>query len=238
VGTPAYMAPEQINGAPADARVDVFAYGVLLYEYAAGSHPFAASTPLATIARVLESQATPIGERRADLAPSLISVIDRCLRKGPSERFESGGEIVRALAGDAPPPPRRVAAWWRAHQAIAIGLYFVACLAAWQIKEWLPGVATALFVAAGIIATVAGMFRGHLLFAERVNRGRFPAELRRSRTVTAAADGLLAAILAVDGLLISTVQPLTGVLVIALGVGIALARLLVEPATTAAAFEP
>ena len=40
IGTPAYMAPEQINGQPVDARADVFAFGVLLYEYACGVHPF------------------------------------------------------------------------------------------------------------------------------------------------------------------------------------------------------
>jgi len=54
IGTPAYMAPEQINGLPVDARADVFAFGVLLYEYACGAHPFAASTALATVARVLD----------------------------------------------------------------------------------------------------------------------------------------------------------------------------------------
>ena len=42
VGTPAYMAPEQINGQPVDARADVFAFGVLIYEYACGVHPFEA----------------------------------------------------------------------------------------------------------------------------------------------------------------------------------------------------
>ncbi len=45
VGTPAYMAPEQINGGGVDARADVFAFGVLIYEFACGLHPFAGSTP-------------------------------------------------------------------------------------------------------------------------------------------------------------------------------------------------
>src|SRR5258708_32077258 len=63
VGTPAYMSPEQLNGQPADARSDVFAYGVVLYEYASGMHPFHASTPLGLAARVLESEADPIATR-------------------------------------------------------------------------------------------------------------------------------------------------------------------------------
>ena len=63
VGTPAYMAPEQFSGLPVDPRADVFAIGVVLYEYACGAHPFAASTALATVARVLESDARSLASR-------------------------------------------------------------------------------------------------------------------------------------------------------------------------------
>ena len=61
------MAPEQLSGGTADARTDVFSYGVLLYEYATGVHPFDAATPLARIARVLESEPTPIARLRPDV---------------------------------------------------------------------------------------------------------------------------------------------------------------------------
>jgi serine/threonine protein kinase len=81
IGTPAYMAPEQVNGLPVDARADVFAFGVLLYEYACGTHPFAASTTLATVARVLESDARPL-DVRADVSPRLAELIARCLQPG------------------------------------------------------------------------------------------------------------------------------------------------------------
>src|SRR5205823_6485874 len=54
LGTPAYMAPEQINGQAADARTDVFAFGVLMYEFVCGTHPFEARSELALLARVLE----------------------------------------------------------------------------------------------------------------------------------------------------------------------------------------
>jgi serine/threonine protein kinase len=50
IGTPAYMAPEQLNGERGDARADVFAFGVMLYEYACGTHPFAAATATARAA--------------------------------------------------------------------------------------------------------------------------------------------------------------------------------------------
>ncbi len=102
VGTPAYMAPEQLNGERADARADVFAYGVVVYEYACGTHPFNASTPLGLVARVLESDAPPIAERVHHMPAHVAMVIDRCLRKSAADRFGSATEIVAALqAGDA-----------------------------------------------------------------------------------------------------------------------------------------
>src|SRR5207248_2898192 len=97
LGTPAYMAPEQVSRGETDPRTDVFAYGVLMYEYACGEHPFAAASPLATLACVLESQVPPIGARQPDLPGSLCQVIDRCLRKLPADRFQSAGEIAAAL---------------------------------------------------------------------------------------------------------------------------------------------
>ena len=237
IGTPAYMAPEQLNGQRADARADVFAFGVLLYEYASGTHPFDAATPLALVARILESETTPIDRWRPDLPSSLVDVIDRCLRKLPAGRFASAGDIVHAL--DRIDPARafgRVATWWRTHQLAVIALYFVACALTWQIKEWRPGITTAIFVATGIAATVSGVFRGHLLFTERVTGTGLAAERRRATTVTLVFDLLVALALAADGAILISLRPLAAVLTIALGVGIALARLVVEPATTAATF--
>src|SRR5206468_5290427 len=80
IGTPAYMAPEQINGLAVDARADVFAFGVLLYEYACGVHPFAAATPLGTVARVLESDVAPLSSL-VDVPAPLVEVLARCLHK-------------------------------------------------------------------------------------------------------------------------------------------------------------
>jgi hypothetical protein len=237
LGTPAYMAPEQLNGGTADPRTDVFSYGVLLYEYATGVHPFDAPTPLARIARVLESEPAPISHLRADLSEALTSVIDRALLKAPADRFASAVDIVNRLA--RPERPRGhsgVTTWWRTHQVAAIGLYFLACATAWQIKEWQHGASDALFLCVGVAATIAGVFRGHLLFTERMNRGSFAAERRRAEPVTFVVDVLIALALAANGLMLTRVRPLFAVLTIALAVCIALARVVVERTTTAAAF--
>jgi len=245
-GTPAYMAPEQLQGQTADARADVFAFGVLLYEYACGVHPFSAATPLAVAARILENEATPIVERRADVPSALAEVIDRCLSKAPADRFDSGAGIVRALerGGEARArpaqsrgAPRRLATWWRTHQFVAIALYFIASTLCWQIKEWQPGFTTAIFVAVAVAGTVAGIIRGHLVFTERMNDPRLGNELQRTALVTLPADLVIGLALAAAGLLLASTRPVPAVLTIALGVGIALVRLVVEPSTTAAFLE-
>jgi hypothetical protein len=129
-----------------------------------------------------------------------------------------------------------MARWWRTHQLVVLGLYFVACGAAWQAKEWMPGVATSVFVGACIAATIAGVFRGHLIFTERLNPSGFPNERRRALPITLSVDLFLGLALAFDGLLLAGDRPLAAVLTAALGIGIALVRLVVEPATTSASF--
>jgi serine/threonine protein kinase len=240
-GTPAYMAPEQLNGQPVGARADVFAFGVLLYEYACGTHPFDAPTLLGVAARVLEGDAAPIDSLRPDLPAKLSDIVERCLRKSPPDRFASAVEIAEALSRDDDDRPRRVRVptWWRAHQVAMIVLYFLASVLAWQVKEWHPGSAGVVFLVLGVAATTGGVFRGHLLFTERLvgsGGAGFSAERRRATPATLIADLLIALALVADGVIMSSARPLAAVLTLALGVGIGLARLVVEPSTTTATF--
>ncbi len=100
IGTPAYMAPEQIRGADLDGRADLFALGVILYELAAGVHPFGAPTPAATLARILEDDPAPLRAvlpafSLADAAVDLLDdVIARCLQKDPAARIESAEAVA------------------------------------------------------------------------------------------------------------------------------------------------
>jgi hypothetical protein len=237
VGTPAYMAPEQLNAETVTASADVFAFGVMMYEYSCGAHPFAAEGALGTMARILERDATPLPQRRPDLPEVFVAVVERCLRKDRAERFASAADIVDALnRSDAARENRQAARWWRMHQIATIAIYTLACALMWQVKEWIPGLPTLLFIGAGVLATVAGVFRGHLLFVEWSNRERLDDERRRAQRITAAADVLLALALVIDGLLLASVRPLMALFCMALGVGLALARLLIEPSTTSASF--
>jgi hypothetical protein len=89
----------------------------------------------------------------------------------------------------------------------------------------------------GIAATVATVFRGHLVFTERVNGAGLKSERAGAAPVTMTVDLLIAAALVVDGAIMAPTAPLPAVLTVALGVGIGLARLVLEPSTTAAAFD-
>ncbi len=120
-----------------------------------------------------------------------------------------------------------------------IVLYFLASVLAWQVKEWHPGPAGVVFLVLGVAATTGGVFRGHLLFTERLvgsGGAGFSAERRRATPATLVADLLIALALVVDGVIMSYARPLAAVLTLALGVGIGLARLVVEPSTTTATF--
>ncbi len=240
IGTPAYMAPEQLNGLSTDARTDLFAFGVVIYEYATGAHPFEAPTPLAMSARVLEGDARPLATRRADLPQTLVDVVERCLRKPPSERYASAADVVMALDARRPPVSRGgAAAWWRTHMASLFVLYAAAIVAGWFVKEWQRGPADAVFVVLAMLGTAGGMLRGHLLFAERTHdRATFLRELARSRLPLATIDLVTAAGLLGIGVSAARSRSVAGAFIIGLGVGIALARLVLERATTEAAFGP
>ena len=237
-GTPAYMAPVQIEGRTVGPPADVFAFGVLMYEWMSGVHPFQAGSPLATLARVIDSTPEPLINRTQ--APGWIAgVIDRCLRKSAADRFASAAELHEALdrPASAENAPSGGHAWWRTHQMAAIVLYMLATARAWQITDWLhEPISLWAFVLMGIFASVGGIVRGHLVFTDVMNPRHLPGELGRTNTTRLSADLVMAGVLAIDALLLASREPLAAVLTICLAVGIALAVILMEPTTTAAVF--
>src|ERR1041385_1353501 len=100
VGTPAYLAPEQISGDPADHRADIYALGVMGYELIAGKTPFDAPTPTATLMKRLAGPPEPLKNIRKDTPQDLADVIDACIAADPEQRFQSASDIAAALGGD------------------------------------------------------------------------------------------------------------------------------------------
>ncbi|MBI1809621.1 MAG: protein kinase [Gemmatimonadetes bacterium] len=98
IGTPAYMAPEQIAGDPnVDHRADLYAWGCLAYELFTGRPPFVGDTPQRILAAHLGEQPAPIAAKRADLPLSLSNLVMRCLQKEPAQRPAGADEILRDL---------------------------------------------------------------------------------------------------------------------------------------------
>lgn len=98
LGTPQYMPPEQALGQKVDARSDLFSVGVVLYLLLTGERPFNGETLAAVIYKITNEEPKPIDQLRSDIPPALRRIVDRCLKKQPEKRFQSGLELVDALA--------------------------------------------------------------------------------------------------------------------------------------------
>jgi tetratricopeptide (TPR) repeat protein len=96
-GTPAYMSPEQVRGQTADARSDVWAVGVVLYEMLAGHVPFQGAYVEAVGHAIRNEAPLPLRSSRPDVAEEIEQLVFRALHKEPSVRYGSGRELARAL---------------------------------------------------------------------------------------------------------------------------------------------
>jgi len=136
LGTPGYMAPEQVRGGPVDARADLFAVGVITYEMLAGSNPFKRASIVETLHATLTADAPDLTAAVPGIPPALAKLVMRLLEKNPQARFLSAQDLAwaleqlvdvsaipRTLSRDT--PARRRASWrvWvAAIAALAAGL--------------------------------------------------------------------------------------------------------------------
>ena len=97
LGTVAYMSPEQAEGRPVDARSDVFALGVVLYEMLSGRKPFSGGTTLATLASILREDPQSPRELRPLIPAELETFVLQCMAKKPEDRYSSTAEAAGAL---------------------------------------------------------------------------------------------------------------------------------------------
>ena len=354
LGTPGYMAPEQIRGEPIDFRADVFAFGVLLFELATGSHPFTSATPVSTVARVLEATPPDLRQLAPACPAALEAVISRCLQKDPAQRYAATRELVEDLEGarrtpaESPAAPRNgVAArgnhdhergqrpsptdgaapgshdpkrgrrpspadrpapgshvpkrgqrpnptdgaapgshdprrgrrpspadgpapgldpergqrssatgasargsddpergtrlspvwWWQFHQRAAGVVYYAMLYPLWRVREWAPPPwGSVVFFAALAAVLVAASLRFHLSFTERFTPDELDLQQTRVAPWVRAADWLFVALLLAATALIADTHPAWASLSAAVGIVSAVTFLVIEPATTRAAF--
>ncbi len=97
VGTLPYMAPEQLEGKPADARTDLWALGTILYEMLAGARAFDGDSSASLIGAILEREPEPVTKRRPLTPPALDRLVRKCLAKAPDERWDSAHDVADEL---------------------------------------------------------------------------------------------------------------------------------------------
>jgi serine/threonine protein kinase len=117
-GTPAYLAPEQIQGEPQDPRSDQFALGIVLYQMVSGVKPFDGSSLGAVCAQILNAEPAPPSRHNPTVPKALDRIIARCLAKKPKDRFAHCDELASALYPFARSSPSSAAPkikkrfWW------------------------------------------------------------------------------------------------------------------------------
>jgi serine/threonine protein kinase len=97
LGTPQYMAPEQIEGRDADARTDIFAFGCVLYEVLTGQKAFEGKTPSSTMAAILATEPRPMRELQPVTPASLERTVKRALAKDPDDRWQTARDLKAEL---------------------------------------------------------------------------------------------------------------------------------------------
>ena len=122
IGTLRYMAPEQLDGAPADTRTDIFAFGCVLYEMLSGRQAFEARSPARLLTAIMASDPPPIRQLRPDVPASLDELITRCLSKNPDDRWQTAAAVRDALMQITLSPPSSTTSrlrLWRVLAAVA-----------------------------------------------------------------------------------------------------------------------
>lgn len=146
LGTVGYMSPEQVSGKAADHRVDIFAFGAVLYEMLTGRRAFQKNTSVETMNAILNEEPPGISEAGQKTPAALQRIVWRCLEKHPEQRFQSASDLAFALealpdASEISPAPirrsrsRRIWLWTAAALAAGILVWIIANRAAPEFQN-------------------------------------------------------------------------------------------------------
>ena len=241
LGTPGYMAPEQLGGGAVDARADLFSFGVVAWELASGEHPFGADPALAlsNMSAIMEGRAVLPGKALAGLD----AIVIRCLRAAPADRYGSAAALVAdlrrltAATGPAllvPATPGTAALWWwQFHQtSLAIVDAATPVLALLIRRAMGPPYGRWIFLGVLAVATIAVTLRLNLLFTSRVHSSQLAAHRGRLFPWIAAAEVMLAGVLLGSALHLGADADITAAPLLSVALVLVASLAIIEPATT------
>lgn len=240
LGTPGYMAPEQLRGHAVDARADIFAFGVIAYELATGSHPFGGSDPAALLERLL-SDDPPLS--RSIEPRALDAIIRICLRGDPAVRYAGSAELLLALRSMAtsPPPPAVApeaappsAWWWKFHQVAVAVLTIFAVIVVGMRRQWVGQYGSLTFLLVLVLATISTTLRLHMWFVSLVHPAMLGALRARVLRWVVIVESLLLTILLAIGVLFAGPHDGAAAQLVVFSLLLLLSLIVIEPATTRA----
>ncbi len=205
LGTPAYMAPEQLQGRNVDFRADLFSFGIVVYEMATGAHPFGWAGRRSSREHGTGGEPAVTAEARP-LPPALEGIVRRCLQTDPAQRYGDTRELVsdlerlraggtgssQALSEPEPPshPAIRLTArgWWQLHQVTIALLYGAMVYPAWLVLRAAGGpFALLLFLSTVVAAALAIVLPAPLGVSVAVSPGLAPGAAFQARPAAAMA---------------------------------------------------
>ena len=260
IGTPGYMSPEQLRVTDVGFATDIFSLGLVIHEMAVGTHPFAGDEPPPMLVRILEGEPNAVPPDIRGALPELEAIVRRCLQKDPAQRYASmdaliadlermnlhvpvpgasrvTGSLESTVSTRSGAPLPRSQWWWRFHQ-LAISLLYVSVVyPVWTVRVGPRPLYGVVFLALVAAAALATTMRLHLVFTSIVHPGRLAAERHRSHGWIRLADGLMALLLLVAaGVALIGERLWMGAVLATVAACGTVAFLLIEPATTDAAF--
>jgi serine/threonine-protein kinase len=240
-GTPGYMAPEVLDRHPADARSDIFVFGLVAWELATGKHPLGAGANT-QMARLLDMTAGVEPTLTGPLpVTGLEHVLRQCLARVPEHRYPSAEALVNDLRSlqrtsdpmtvfAAPREPRLW--WWQFHQATTAAVVAATPIWSWIAREWVSRPRGAwIFFAVLSLATASVILRLNMLFTSRVQPQFLPDHHARLSTWLPWTEGALALLLLWTAAAISDRHEAWAALLIGLSVLIGASLAVIEPVT-------